>query len=136
MATARTTAHLTRTRHPGPETFATAARVYADPDLFFPVGLGTLVEARLAAARRIRAGCQVRTECLAEALPFDHSDGVWGGLDPAELNALRAGTASGSGAHQPCPRPAGRTAFGPGSGRLRARRQRSAQSARKLGAIK
>jgi len=67
MATARTTAHLTR------------------------------VEARLAAARRIRAGCRVRTECLAEALRFDRSDGVWGGLDPAELNAPRAGTALGAG---------------------------------------
>jgi len=49
-------------------------------------------------ARQICAGCPFRRRCLAYAIEHDECHGIWGGLDPDERRALRAGT--------PCPPPA------------------------------
>jgi len=46
----------------------------------------------LAVARRVCAGCPVRTECLAAALRLGDGFGVWGGLTGAERLELRRST--------------------------------------------
>lgn len=66
-----------------------AACVGVDPELFFPVAeAGAAHDEQVAAAKRVCAGCPVRSECLRHALvliPF----GVAGGLSEAERRALR-----------------------------------------------
>jgi len=55
-----------------------------DPELFFPKkGMPT------AAARRVCAACEVRTECLTWALEHDQEHGVWGGLSDQERRRLK-----------------------------------------------
>lgn len=54
----------------------------ADPDMLFVQG---------AAQNRVKAicvGCQVRTECLADALDNHVEFGVWGGMTERERRAL------------------------------------------------
>lgn len=52
-------------------------------DLWFPEGeLGT-------EAKRVCAGCEVRTQCLEYAMDNRIAFGVWGGLSWTERNALR-----------------------------------------------
>jgi WhiB family redox-sensing transcriptional regulator len=41
------------------------------------------------AAKRICAGCDVREQCLAEALDDPDADGVWGGTTERERRDLR-----------------------------------------------
>ena len=69
-----------------------AACARTDPDAFFPTApAGVELERAEAAAKRICAGCRVRTECLEwalECLPF----GVAGGLSESERAARRHST--------------------------------------------
>lgn len=60
----------------------------ADPEIFFPEK-GRIDQA--AAARRICAGCPVKTECLEFALENDEEWGVWGGLSERERRRLKSG---------------------------------------------
>ena len=54
-----------------------------DPEIFFPErGESTT------AAKRVCAGCEVRAECLQEALDRGERFGVWGGLSERERRAL------------------------------------------------
>jgi WhiB family redox-sensing transcriptional regulator len=63
----------------------------ADPDLFFPVAVGTAAGKQIARAQRICAGCPVRQECLDFALLTREPAGIWGGTTPEErIRALRA----------------------------------------------
>ena len=66
-----------------------------DPEIFFPdKGESTM------AAKRVCAGCEVRAECLQEALDRGERFGVWGGLSERERRALAArlaGAAQGRG---------------------------------------
>jgi len=55
-----------------------------DPELFFPDTGGS---AR--AAKRVCAGCPVRSQCLDWALAHDQRYGVWGGLTVGERMQLR-----------------------------------------------
>jgi len=55
-----------------------------DPDLFFPDKGDSPRQ-----AKRICAGCEVRADCLAEALDRGERWGVWGGLSERERRALR-----------------------------------------------
>ncbi|MFD7985463.1 WhiB family transcriptional regulator [Kitasatospora indigofera] len=64
-----------------PDLSAGACRSVPDPDVFFPE-VGDEVGA--ARARRICAGCPVRSACLAYALAADEPHGIFGGLDPKE----------------------------------------------------
>lgn len=53
------------------------------PEIFFPEsGQSTT------AARRVCAGCPVRTECLAYAVKNRERFGVWGGLSERELRVV------------------------------------------------
>jgi WhiB family transcriptional regulator, redox-sensing transcriptional regulator len=59
-----------------------------DPEAFFPAD-----GERATPAKRICSGCEVRDECLADALEVEaahpsHRYGVWGGLSPEERKAL------------------------------------------------
>lgn len=55
-----------------------------DPEAFYP-------EKRqpVNAAKRVCLACEVRAECLAEALAGDERFGVWGGLSEKERRALK-----------------------------------------------
>lgn len=56
-----------------------------DGDLFFP----TEGREHLAEAKRLCAGCPVRTQCLTFALEGNERFGVWGGLSTKERDALK-----------------------------------------------
>lgn len=55
-----------------------------DPEAFFPEKGGSTRE-----AKRICAGCEVRTECLEYALQHDERFGIWGGLSERERRKLK-----------------------------------------------
>lgn len=62
------------------------------PELFFPVGRSRDAQMQTALAKRICADCPVKTECLRHAVEYDEQDGIWGGLDTRERQALVANT--------------------------------------------
>jgi WhiB family transcriptional regulator, redox-sensing transcriptional regulator len=55
-----------------------------DPEAFFPEKGGSTRE-----AKRICAGCEVRSECLEYALQHDERFGIWGGLSERERRRLK-----------------------------------------------
>ncbi len=55
-----------------------------DPEAFFPEKGGSTRE-----AKRICAGCEVRSECLEYALGHDERFGIWGGLSERERRRLK-----------------------------------------------
>ncbi|MGW3468626.1 WhiB family transcriptional regulator [Saccharopolyspora spinosa] len=55
-----------------------------DPEAFFPEKGGSTRE-----AKRICAGCEVRSECLEYALQHDERFGIWGGLSERERRKLK-----------------------------------------------
>jgi WhiB family redox-sensing transcriptional regulator len=63
-----------------------------DPELFFPVGHSGPAQRQIAAAKAVCRRCPVIDDCLAWALDARHEEGVWGGQDMAERNALRRRT--------------------------------------------
>jgi WhiB family redox-sensing transcriptional regulator len=61
----------------------------ADPDLFFPVAIGTAPAARqIEAAKAVCGPCTVRASCLSYALEAK-PEGIWGGTTPDERRAAR-----------------------------------------------
>jgi WhiB family redox-sensing transcriptional regulator len=75
-----------------------AACVGIDPEIFYPLDLAP-DSAGVAAAKRICAGCPVRTECLADVLAAEDPARRWGisgGTTPAERSVIFA-------AQQPAP---------------------------------
>ena len=72
-----------------------------DPEIFFPEK-GESARP----AKRVCAGCEVRAECLQEALDRGERFGVWGGLSERERRALAARLAAPArpGAVLPAPR--------------------------------
>ncbi|WP_268257286.1 WhiB family transcriptional regulator [Kitasatospora indigofera] len=68
-----------------PDLSAGACRNVPDPDVFFPEDGDEVGAAR---AKRICAGCPVRSACLAYALATDEPHGIAGGLDPEERGTL------------------------------------------------
>ena len=63
----------------------------ADPDLFFPIAVGTFASKQIARAQRICAGCPVKQQCLDFAMRTRELTGIWGGTTPEErVRALRA----------------------------------------------
>ena len=70
---------------------AAGACLTADPDLFFPVAVGTAATPLVSRALQICGGCQVRQECLDFAMRTREPVGIWGGTTPEErIRALRA----------------------------------------------
>ena len=55
-----------------------------DPEAFFPEKGGSTRE-----AKRICAGCEVRSECLEYALEHDERFGIWGGMSERERRKLK-----------------------------------------------
>lgn len=77
---------ITKARKPGDWTLA-AACVDEDVNTFFPDNRRAIADGRVAKA--ICAGCEVRTECLADALaPPIERFGVRGGLSAYERDEL------------------------------------------------
>lgn len=59
-----------------------------DPELWWPVSEGTLLGAQAKAiCQRL---CPVRRACLSHALNQDEREGIWGGYEPSERQALKA----------------------------------------------
>ena len=67
-----------------PEWQERALCAQADPEAFFPEKGGSTRE-----AKRICAGCEVRSECLEYALQHDERFGIWGGLSERERRKLK-----------------------------------------------
>jgi len=60
------------------------------PDLFHPVegGMNKFKAQQIRDAKEICGGCEVRAECLADALANDR-EGIWGGTTTEERKALK-----------------------------------------------
>ena len=70
---------------------AASACLNTDPDVFFPVAVGSAASKQVARAMRICAGCTVRQQCLDFAMRSGEKDGIWGGTTPEErVRARRA----------------------------------------------
>jgi WhiB family transcriptional regulator, redox-sensing transcriptional regulator len=63
---------------------AASACLSADPDVFFPVAVGTAASKQVTRALRICDGCSVRQQCLDYAMRSGEKDGIWGGTTPEE----------------------------------------------------
>ena len=59
-----------------------------DPELFFPETLQAYHQ--IAQAKAICNECEIRRECLQEALSYEYTDGIWGGLTPRERAQLKS----------------------------------------------
>jgi WhiB family redox-sensing transcriptional regulator len=68
---------------------AFAACIDADDRLFFAPGESGEAVETTAPARRICAGCPVKSDCLEYALETNQRFGIWGGLTPDERRPLR-----------------------------------------------
>lgn len=84
---------------------AAAACLSADPDLFFPVGVGGGTDRQIARARGICANCQVRQECLDSAMRSGEVHGIWGGTTPEERIRARRRLARRRFRRPSCPMP-------------------------------
>lgn len=61
-----------------------------DPEAFYPENGGSTRE-----AKRVCLTCDVRDDCLEDALTNDERHGVWGGLSERERRKLRKRTVGG-----------------------------------------
>ncbi|MEU9702644.1 WhiB family transcriptional regulator [Streptomyces sp. NPDC047981] len=69
---------------------AAAACQEVDPDLFFPIGVGSPALAQAEEAKEVCRRCPVRQQCLRSAMTQTQQPaGVWGGLTEAERRDLR-----------------------------------------------
>jgi WhiB family redox-sensing transcriptional regulator len=70
---------------------AASACLNADPDIFFPVAVGTAASKQVSLALRLCQGCTVRQHCLDFAMQSGEKEGIWGGTTPEErIRARRA----------------------------------------------
>jgi WhiB family redox-sensing transcriptional regulator len=60
-----------------------------DPELFFPVGIGSAAREQEAEAKAVCVACPVRAECLEWSLSTFQDAGVWGGLGEDERREIR-----------------------------------------------
>lgn len=62
-----------------------------DPNLHYPVGRESSepYQRQAAAAKQVCAVCPVREACLAHAQQHGETDGIWGGMTPAERRQAR-----------------------------------------------
>ena len=70
---------------------AASACLNTEPDVFFPVAVGSAASEQISRALRICQGCPVRQQCLDFAMRSGEKDGIWGGTTPEErIRARRA----------------------------------------------
>lgn len=70
---------------------AAGACLSADPDLFFPIAVGTAADDQVSRALRVCGDCQVRRQCLDFAMQTGEASGIWGGTTSEErIRARRA----------------------------------------------
>ena len=70
---------------------AASACLNTDPDVFFPVAVGTADSSWSHGRCVICDGCPVRQQCLDYAMRSGEKDGIWGGTTPEErIRARRA----------------------------------------------
>jgi WhiB family redox-sensing transcriptional regulator len=70
---------------------AASACLNADPDMFFPIAVGTAASKQVSRALRLCQGCTVRQHCLDFAMQSGEKEGIWGGTTPEErIRARRA----------------------------------------------
>lgn len=67
-----------------PDWYDDALCAQTDPELFYPEKGGSVRE-----AKSICASCDVREQCLEEALDHDERFGIWGGLSERERRKLK-----------------------------------------------
>ena len=65
------------------------ACVFADPDLFFPVGSSMKALKQAAEAKAICNECDVKLDCLEYAIRTNQDSGVWGGTTEDERKSIR-----------------------------------------------
>ena len=75
---------------------AASACLNADPDMFFPVAVGTAASKQVSLALRICEGCAVRQHCLDFAMRSGEKDGIWGGTTPEQRIRARRGRNRGA----------------------------------------
>ena len=63
---------------------AAGACLAADPDLFFPVAIGSAAGKDVSRALSICASCPVKRQCLEFAMRTGEASGIWGGTTPEE----------------------------------------------------
>ena len=68
---------------------AESACLNTDPDVFFPVAVGSAASKQVERAMRICADCTVRQQCLDFAIRSGEKDGIWGGTTPDERIRVR-----------------------------------------------
>jgi WhiB family redox-sensing transcriptional regulator len=69
---------------------AAGACLAADPDLFFPVAVGTAAGKETSRALTFCHGCPVKRQCLEFAMRTGEANGIWGGTTPEErIRVLR-----------------------------------------------
>ncbi|MEU2618409.1 WhiB family transcriptional regulator [Streptomyces sp. NPDC007157] len=60
-----------------------------DPDLFFPIGDGSLTHVQIAEAKAVCHRCPVLDQCLDWAMSVERVEGVWGGKTEGERRLMR-----------------------------------------------
>jgi len=63
-------------------------RTVADPEAFFPSGIGAATQQQIDEAKTFCVGCPVRMNCATAAIRKGYQYGVWGGLDEAQRRSL------------------------------------------------
>ena len=87
---------------------SSGACLAADPDLFFPVAVGTAAGKETSRALRICDSCAVKRQCLEFAMETNEATGIWGGTTPDErISVLRARRARRPGRRGPHRSPTG-----------------------------
>jgi Transcription factor WhiB len=84
-----TVMHTTASRRTGADPWVEDAACRAtDPEAFFPTAGRVGAKDPEAVARCLCAACPVALHCLCEALRFEESSGIWGGLNVRERREL------------------------------------------------
>ncbi|MEU2737946.1 WhiB family transcriptional regulator [Streptomyces sp. NPDC007095] len=67
------------------------ACVRVDPDLFFPIGSGSLTHVQIADAKAVCRRCPVTEQCLDWAMRAGQVEGIWGGKTESERRLMTHG---------------------------------------------
>lgn len=68
----------------------------ADPEIFYPDGRDSSAKPIIEQARGYCGSCEIKDDCLRDALARDEEWGIWGGMTERERKALRRRGNAGS----------------------------------------